>query len=69
MCRCHATMQAMPESYFTLNEKLLIGPRRVEKTVKCSAGRARVSQELTPRVLRHTRTALAVQKGIPLAAI
>jgi integrase/recombinase XerD len=41
----------------------------VQKIVKRVAERARISQEVTPHVLRHTFATLAIQKGISLAAI
>ena len=62
-------VQALLEPYFTLNDKWFIGPRQVQKIVKRVAERARISQEVTPHVLRHTFATLAIQKGISLAAI
>jgi integrase/recombinase XerD len=62
-------IQALLEPYFALNEKWFIGTRQVQKIVKRVAERARISQEVTPHVLRHTFATLAIQKGISLAAI
>jgi len=42
-------LQALLEPYFALNERWFIGPRQVQKIVK----RARISQNVTPHVLRH----------------
>ena len=49
--------------------KWFIGRRQVQKVVQRVAERARISQEVTPHVLRHTFATLAIQKGISLAAI
>ena len=63
-------LQALLEPYFALNEKWFIGPRQVQKIVKRVAERARISQNVTPHVLRHTFATTAIQKGsISLAAI
>ena len=62
-------IQALLEPYFSLNDKWFIGRRQVQKVVQRVAERARISQEVTPHVLRHTFATLAIQKGISLAAI
>ncbi len=46
-----------------------MGVRQVQKIVKRVANRAKLSQEVTPHVLRHTFATLALQKGISLAAV
>ena len=58
-------IQALLEPYFSLNDKWFIGRRQVQKVVQRVAERARISQEVTPHVLRHTFPTLA----IPMAAI
>jgi site-specific recombinase XerD len=45
------------------------GPRQAQKIVKRVAERARISQNVTPHVLRHTFATTAIQKRISLAAI
>jgi integrase/recombinase XerD len=45
------------------------GPRQAQKIVKRVAERARISQNVTSHVLRHTFATTAIQKGISLAAI
>jgi integrase/recombinase XerD len=62
-------IQALLEPYFALNEKWFIGKRQAQKIVKRVAERARISQDVTPHVLRHTFATTALQKGISLAAI
>src|SRR5271166_6077812 len=63
------SLQALLEPYFSLNDKWFIRWRQVQKVVQRVAERARISQEVTPHVLRHTFATLAIQKGISLAAI
>jgi integrase/recombinase XerD len=62
-------LQALLEPYFALHERWFIGPRQAQKIVKRVAERARISQNVTPHVLRHTFATMALQKGISLAAI
>ena len=62
-------IQALLEPYFSLNDKWFIRRRQVQKVVQRVAERARISQEVTPHVLRHTFATLAIHKGISLAAI
>src|SRR5271166_2390272 len=46
-------IQALLEPYFSLNDKWFIRRRQVQKVVQHVAERARISQEVTPHVLRH----------------
>jgi integrase/recombinase XerD len=62
-------LQALLEPYFALHERWFVGPRQVQKIVKRVAERARISQNVTPHVLRHTFATMALQKGISLAAV
>jgi integrase/recombinase XerD len=62
-------LQALLEPYFALHERWFVGPRQVQKIVKRVAERARISQQVTPHVLRHTFATMALQKGISLAAV
>ncbi len=59
----------MLEPYFTLHDGWFVGVRQAQKIVKRVANRAKLSQEVTPHVLRHTFATLALQKGISLAAV
>ena len=62
-------VQTLLEPYFSLNENWFAGPRQVQKIVKEVANRAKITQNVTPHVLRHTFATLALQKGISLAAV
>lgn len=62
-------VNALLEHYFAINDYFPVGIRQVQKIVKLVANRAKISQEVTPHVLRHTFATLALQKGISLAAI
>lgn len=62
-------IQPLMEHYFALHEKWFVGARQAQKIVKRIADRARIAQDVTPHVLRHTFATLALQKGISLAAI
>lgn len=62
-------VQTLLEHYFAINNQWPIGSRQVQKIVKEVANRARLSQVVTPHILRHTFATLALQKGISLAAV
>ena len=62
-------VNALLEHYFAINDSFPVGVRQVQKIVKQIANRAKITQEVTPHVLRHTFATLALQKGISLAAI
>jgi integrase/recombinase XerD len=64
-----ARVRAILEPYFALNDAWFVGTRQVQKIVKRVAGRAKLTREVTPHVLRHTWATLALQKGISLAAV
>ena len=57
------------EHYFAINDKWFVGVRQVQKIIKSVANRAKITQEVTPHILRHTFATLALQKGISLAAV
>ena len=62
-------IQPLMEHYFALHETWFVGPRQVQKIVKRLANRAKIPQEVTPHVLRHTFATLALQKHISLATV
>lgn len=57
------------EHYFAIHDKWPVGARQVQKIVKWVANNAKITQTVTPHVLRHTFATLALQKGISLAAV
>ena len=62
-------IQPLMEHYFAVHETWFVGPRQVQKIVKRLANRAKITQEVTPHVLRHTFATLALQKHISLATV
>ncbi len=62
-------VQALLEHYFAINNNWPVGERQVQKIVKQIANRARLTQTVTPHILRHTFATLALQKGISLASV
>jgi integrase/recombinase XerD len=62
-------VQALLEHYFAINNTWPVGERQVQKIVKQIANRARLTQSVTPHILRHTFATLALQKGISLASV
>ena len=62
-------IQPLMEHYFAVHETWFVGKRQVQKIVKRLANRAKIAQDVTPHVLRHTFATLALQKNISLATI
>jgi integrase/recombinase XerD len=62
-------IQPLMEHYFAIHETWFVGPRQAQKIVKRIANRAKITQDVTPHVLRHTFATLALQKGISLATV
>ncbi len=52
------------EHYFAINDDWPVGPRQAQKIVKQVANKAKLSQRVTPHILRRTFATLALQKGI-----
>ena len=59
----------MLEHYFAINDKWPVGKRQVQKIVKQVANKAKLTQNITPHILRHTFATLTLQRGISLAAL
>lgn len=62
-------VEALLEHYFAINDHFPVGPRQVQKIVKRVANKAKITQNVTPHILRHTFATLALQKGISLASV
>lgn len=62
-------VQTLLEHYFAINNKWPVGVRRAQKIVKEIANKAKISQAVSPHILRHTFATLALQKGISLASV
>jgi len=57
------------EHHFALHDEFPVGVRRAQKVVKEVANRAKISEPVTPHVLRHTFATSFLQKGGSLAAL
>jgi integrase/recombinase XerD len=57
------------EAHFTLNDKLGIAARTVQKIVKRVAQRAGISKPVSTHVLRHTFAVNCIKKGISTRAL
>jgi integrase/recombinase XerD len=53
-------IQPLMEHYFAMHDTWFVGPRQVQKMVKRVANRAKITQDVTPHVLRHTFATLAL---------
>ena len=62
-------VQTLLEHYFAINNKWPVGVRRTQKIVKEVANKAKISQVISPHILRHTFATLALQKCISLASV
>ena len=62
-------VRAIFEPYFALHDKFPIGTRQTQKIVKVIANRAKITQDVTPHVLRHTFACIYIQKGGSLAGL
>ena len=57
------------EAHFAVNERFNLTARTIQRLVKRVANHARISQPVSPHVLRHTFSVTAVQKGISLPTL
>lgn len=55
--------------YFAVNHKWFIKKRGAQEMVKRVANRAKITQPVSPHVLRHTFATMALQKGVSIAAV
>ena len=62
-------VQTLLEHYFAINNNFPVGVRQVQKIIKNIANRAKIVEQVTPHILRHTFATLALQKNISLASL
>lgn len=61
--------QPLVEGHFALYEKVRASARTIQCIIKRVANRAHISRPVTPHVLRHAFSIVAIQKGISLPAL
>jgi integrase/recombinase XerD len=64
-----ARLQPLIAHHFALHDTIGLTPRSIQLLVKRMANHARISQPVTPHVLRHTSAVTAVQKGLSLSVL
>jgi len=57
------------ETWFTINDRIRLSPRTVQRLVKKVANQARITKPVTPHVLRHSFAVNCVQKGVSTASL
>ena len=57
------------QQHFRDAERLGMSPRTIERRIKELAGRAGITRPVSPHVLRHTFSVMALRKGLPLPVI
>lgn len=62
-------VQSLFEHYFALQNKWFVGKRAAHNIIKKVANKAKITQNVSAHVLRHTFATLALQKGISIAAL
>ena len=62
-------VRALLEHHFALRKEFPVRKRRAQGLVKEVANRAGLTKDVTPKVLRHSFAATALQKGISLATV
>ena len=64
-----ARIRPLLEHHFALYDRFPLAKRSIQKVVKGVANRATITRPVSPHLLRHTFSVLAVQKGISLPAL
>ena len=57
------------QNWFTINDKIGLSPRSVQRLVKKVANKARITKPVTPHILRHTFATNCVKKGLSTASL
>lgn len=57
------------EGHLSLNDRIGMTARTVQRVVKRVANRAHIRRKVTPHILRHTFSVTCIQKGISLPAL
>jgi integrase/recombinase XerD len=62
-------VRVLLEHHFALEKTFPVKARRTQDIVKAVANRAKITQVVSPHVLRHTFATTALQKGISLPTV
>ncbi len=62
-------VQHLLEGHLSLQDRMDVSVRTLQRIMKRVANRAHISRKVTPHVLRHTFAVTAVQKGISLPSL
>jgi len=57
------------QMWFTINDRIGLSPRSIQRLVKEVANKARIIKPVTPHVLRHTFATNCVKKGVSTASL
>jgi len=57
------------QTWFTINDRISLSPRSIQRLVKKVANKARITKPVTPHVLRHTFATNCVKKGVSTASL
>jgi len=64
-----ARVSLLFQTWFTINDRIGLSPRSIQRLVKKVANKARIIKPVTPHTLRHTFATNCVKKGVSTASL